>query len=209
MGDASLRFDNEMFARNMLLSSGKELMLTAGSSPYFSVLEDGGLLEGELRRGSDCRRPTQRGWHLSCLEYQPGGATDVSAAACSMVTTRLQARPESIRATYDAGAEVLLGCTEWSMPRLMSNPLPMEFSREGDTILQRFEEDDNVRVIHMAEGSSGAVGKAQSALGYCDRGRWDGDSLVDRDVKRRTGTTGQSWHTVRCQAAPDGALYAG
>jgi hypothetical protein len=175
MGDASLRFDNEMFARNMLLSSGKEVMLTAGSSPYFSVREGGGVLEASYdeevtaaaRRSAD---GIFRVWSTN-LEVRPrvGGRLFHGDYP-------LTSEAESIRATYDAGAEVLLGCTEWSMPRLMSNPLPMEFAREGDTILQRFEEDDNVRVIHMAEGSS-AGRQAQSALGY-SAGRWDGDSLV-------------------------------
>ena len=33
MGDSSLRSDREMFARNILLSNGKEVMMTAGSAP--------------------------------------------------------------------------------------------------------------------------------------------------------------------------------
>jgi hypothetical protein len=175
MGDASLRFDNEMFARNMLLSNGKEVMLTAGSSPYFSVREDGGLLEASYdeevtaaaRRSAD---GIFRVWSTN-LQQRPSAGGRLFHGDYPLTS-----EAESIRATYDAGAEVLLGCTEWSMPRLMSNPLPMEFAREGDTILQRFEEDDNVRVIHMAEGSS-ADQPVQLALGY-STGRWDGDSLV-------------------------------
>ena len=175
MGDASLRFDHEMFARNMLLSNGKEVMLTAGSRPYFSVREDSGLLEAEYDEevAAAARRSADgifRVWSTN-LDDRPSAGGRLFHG-----NYPLTSEAESIRAKYDTGAEVLLGCTEWSMPRLMSNPLPMEFTREGDTILQRFEEDDNVRVIHMADGSS-RDRQTQSALGY-STGRWDGDSLV-------------------------------
>ena len=175
MGDASLRSDNEMFARNMLLSNGKEVMLTAGSSPYFSVREEAGMLEASFdEEVTAAARHSAEGifrvWSTN-IERRPGAGGRLFHGDYPLTP-----EAERIRATYDAGAEVLLGCTEWSMPRLMSNPLPMEFVREGDTILQRFEEDDNVRVIHMADGS-GAAQQRQSALGY-STGRWDGDSLV-------------------------------
>ena len=77
----------------------------------------------------------------------------------------LNAAAKAKRAEYDAGDEALLGCTSWSMPRLMANPLPMEFLRDGDNIVQRFEENDSVRVIHMNSESSSAPDEF-SIFGY-------------------------------------------
>ncbi len=51
MGDSSLRSRPEMFARIMLLSHGKEVMLTAGASPQFTAQGAGGMC-------SDSRRST-------------------------------------------------------------------------------------------------------------------------------------------------------
>ena len=42
------------------------------------------------------------------------------------------------------------GCTPKGMPRLMSQPPPMEFIDHGDTILLRMEEYDTLRTIHMS-----------------------------------------------------------
>ena len=62
------------------------------------------------------------------------------------------------------------------MPRLMNNPLPIEFVQRGDNILLRFEEDDNERWIYMEQASQASTG-GPSLLGH-STGRWDGDSLV-------------------------------
>ena len=80
------------------------------------------------------------------------------------------------QAEYDAGDELLLGCTEWSMPRLVANPLPMEFVRSGDMILQRFEENDSVRQIHM-DAPTHTAPSEYVLLGF-STGRWDGSTLV-------------------------------
>ncbi len=117
---------------------------------------------------------------------------------------------EARRSEYDSGDASLLGCTEWSMPRLMSNPLPMEFVRRDDDILQRFEEDDNVRVIHMdpdaADGSDEYL-----VLGY-SVGRWDGETLVvettrvepDRLDNRGTPFSSAMHLLERFTPSPDG-----
>jgi len=175
MGDSSLRSRPEMFARNMLLSDGKEVMLTAGSKPHFTASGGGGMLEAEFdeeliaaaRQNAD---GIFRVWSTNIDERRSSGGR--------MLRGDYPVNAEAIekRAQYDAGDEALLGCTSWSMPRLMSNPLPMEFVRDGDTIAQRFEENDSVRVIHMNSASSGAPDEF-SIFGY-STGRWDGTSLV-------------------------------
>jgi hypothetical protein len=175
MGDTSLRSDREMFARNILLSDGKEVMMTAGSTPHFSATSGAGLLESEYdaeliaaaRRNAD---GVFRVWSTN-LEKQPFPGSIMFRRPLPM-TAEAAAR----RAEFDAADEVLLGCTEWSMPRLITSPLPMEFVRDGDVILQRFEENDNVRRIIMGAATHEAP-EENLLLGY-STGRWEGDTLV-------------------------------
>ena len=179
MGDSSLRSDREMFARNILLSDGKEVLMTAGSSPHFAASSGAGLLEAEYdeeliasaRRNAD---GIYRVWSTN-LEKPPFPGSIMFRRPMPM-TDEAAAR----RAEFDVGDEVLLGCTQWSMPRLITNPLPMEFVRDGDgsdgAILQRFEENDHVRRIHMAAATHEGP-KENLLLGY-STGRWDGDTLV-------------------------------
>ena len=175
MGDSSIRSDHEMFARNILLPNGKEVVLTAGSFPYFSVENDGDILEAvydedviaAARENAD---GIFRVW-----------STDVDNRSSDRLKMfdgnyPLLASATAARAGYDSGAQVLRGCTNWTMPRLMANPLPMEFLRSGENILQRFEEDDNVRTIHM-NGDDSESSVEPSALGY-STGRWVGETLI-------------------------------
>ena len=62
------------------------------------------------------------------------------------------------------------------MPRLMGNPLPMEFIRRNGDIVIRFEEDDNKRLIHMTT-APGMDSDAPTLLGN-SIGHWEGESLV-------------------------------
>jgi hypothetical protein len=175
LGDSSLRSRPEMFARNMLLASGKEVMLTAGSVPYFSSGNRGGMLEAEFDQDLiDAAIASADGifrvWTTD-IEQRPipgvrllDGAQPLTAAAAAL------------RAEYDASDEALLGCTGWSMPRIMSNPLPMEFVRDGEQIIQRFEENDSVRVIHMNAKLPDGPGEL-TTFGF-SAGRWDGSALV-------------------------------
>lgn len=175
MGDSSLRSRPEMFARNMLLSDGKEVMLTAGSMPHFTLQSTGVMLESEFddeliataRQSAD---GIFRVWSTNIDERPSSGGRMLRGAY------PLKAAAEAKRSEYDAGDEALLGCTSWSMPRLMTNPLPMEFVRNGETIVQRFEENDSVRVIYMNADPSSAPDEF-SIFGY-STGRWDGKSLI-------------------------------
>jgi len=175
MGDSSIRSDHEMFARNMLLGNGKEVMLTAGSKPHFSKVSEGGILEAEFdeeviaaaRENAD---GIFRVW-----------STDIDNRSSDRLKMfngdyPLLATAAAVRDAYDPGDQTLRGCTKWTMPRLMANPLPMEFVRSDGNILIRFEEDDNVRTVHM-NGDAQESSAELSALGY-STGRWEGETLV-------------------------------
>jgi hypothetical protein len=175
MGDSSIRSDHEMFARNMLLANGKEVVLTAGSKPYFSKADAVGVLEGEYDEAvAAAARENADG----IFRVWSTNIDDRSSDRLKMFDGNypLLATAVAVRDEYDHEDQVLRGCTKWTMPRLMANPLPMEFERSGENILLRFEEDDNVRVIRMG-GDDAAPPMNLSALGY-STGHWDGETLV-------------------------------
>ena len=206
LGDNSLRSRPEMFARNMLLANGEEVLLTAGSTPYFKT---GNVLAAEYDQA----------------------ATDAAIASADGIfrvwTTNIDERPtqsyaalrgpfplteeaEAIREAYDLHDESLLGCTGWSSPRITANPLPIELERDGDRILWRFEENDSLRVIHMDKDLSDAPDET-SAFGF-SVGRWEGDTLVfetvgitaDRLDNRGTPFSDQMTLVESLRAAEDG-----
>ena len=66
-------------------------------------------------------------------------------------------------------------CQAPGMPNAVLNPYPMEFVDQGEQIVQRIEEWDGVRTIHM-NADSARQGEA-SPLGF-SAGRWEGKTLV-------------------------------
>jgi hypothetical protein len=69
----------------------------------------------------------------------------------------------------------LLRCGTKGTPLIMISPLPMEFTRNGDTITMRLEEYDTVRTIHM---NPNAQAPAEHTLFGFSRGRFEGNTLV-------------------------------
>lgn len=174
-GDMSLRSRPEMFARNILLSNGKEVMMTNGSSPHFTSQGTGGMLESEyddelIAAAQKNADRIFRVWTTNIEVRSDSGSRLFSGQL------PLTADAAAKRSEYDASDEALLGCTSWSMPRLMANPLPMEFHRDGDKIVLQFEENDSVRIIHLQAEHSG-VPDESSIFGY-STGRWDGETFV-------------------------------
>ena len=175
MGDSSIRSDHEMFARNMLLANGKEVILTAGSTAYFSKADSVSVLEGVYDEAvAAAARENADG----IFRVWSTNIDDRSSDRLKMFDGNypLLATAVAVRDGYDHEDQVLRGCTKWTMPRLMANPLPMEFARSGENILLRFEEDDNVRVIYMT-GDDAEPTSNLSALGH-STGHWDRETLV-------------------------------
>ena len=102
----------------------------------------------------------------------------------------------------------------------MISPLPMEFTRVGDTIVMRLEEYDSVRTIHM---NPNAQAPAEHTLFGFSRGRFEGNTLVvetdhikagyfdhegtpmsDADQGRRALHAERRLHAARLHADDDG-----
>jgi len=180
LGEESLRDRPEMFAQNILLANGEEILLTLAASPYFSekdaavsrasgsfdervVVEARASADGIFRVWSSIRQDLVRVPDNSVFSSRDFDAYPYTA------------RGRQIRDQWDPGADFILGCTEWSMPRLMNNPLPFEFVRQGRDIVIIFEEDDNQRVVHLNAAMPAAV--QPSRMGF-SIGYWEGESLV-------------------------------
>ena len=180
LGDGSLRGRPEMFARNILLANGEEILLTLGASPYFSEKDaavakaSGSFDDGVAAKARASAEGIFRTWSSipRDLVMDPENSifTDRQLAAYPYT-----GRGRQIRDQWNPGADFILGCTEWSMPRLMQNPLPFEFVRQGKDIVINFEEDDNQRVVHMNVPMPAAVEPRR--MGY-STGYWEQQSLV-------------------------------
>jgi len=174
-GLESLRGRDEIFAYNLLLGSGTEVLLTTRSSRYFTRNGAGKLLASvyDEAAAAAARRDAEgifRVWSTNLDEIPHAGVRMFHG------NYPMTAEAEAKRLEWDAGNPTLLGCTEWNMPYLMFNPLPIQFVRDGEDILLRFEEDDNERVIYMNSDAANAFG-TNSLLGH-STGYWDDDSLV-------------------------------
>ncbi len=175
MGDESLRGQPEVFARNLLLSNGSEVLLTVGSTTYFSLAGEGQVLEPTY---DDDTERAARANADGIFRVWSSNLDEIPHSGSRMFNGNYPLTQEALakRLEWDLSDVVLLGCTEWRMPDLMGNPLPMEFVRQGDDILLRFEEDDNERLIYMNADPS-AVPGGHTLLGY-STGRWEGESLI-------------------------------
>lgn len=175
MGFPSVRGIEELFTTNLLLPDGREVLLTIQARTHFSLQGDGSLLESiydpeiiaSARRDAD---GIFRVWSTNLEERPAAGARMFNG------DYPLTSGAAAVRSGWNPGATTLLGCTEWSMPRLMQNPGPMEFVRQGDDVLMRFEEDDNVRLVHI-DTDRGNRPEEHSLMGY-STGHWEGETLV-------------------------------
>jgi hypothetical protein len=179
LGDRSLRGRPEMFARNILLASGEEVMLTLGARPWFSTRDNVALRAGSFDADAIATARAEangifRVWSRVKADLTTNNIAPFADRSLDRFPYTEQGR--QVRERWNPTAEFILGCTDWQMPRLMNNPLPIQFVQQGENILLVFEEDDNERLIHMSPDSSPADEPA-SLMGYSS-GHWEGTTLV-------------------------------
>ncbi len=174
-GEASRGDQPSIWAKNLLLEDGSEVLMALRTAPYFTA-ERTGFLESVYSEAveQEARQSAEgifRVWS-TVLE-------DPSRRLMFDGNYPLTESAEAIRANFDPVADTLLACWKKGMPNLMISPLPMEFVRRGDAILMRFEEDDAERLIRMS-GDADALA-THSLLGH-STGRWEGGILVVETV---------------------------
>jgi hypothetical protein len=172
-GLSSSRGRQEIFARNLLLPNGQEMLLQPNvaarwpegkNGRVITAVVDAGARQQALRTAEGIFRvwstplDDPRAWQMFT-----GGYALTPAASAKLA----QWNP------LDYESRI---CAPKSVPRVLNTPLPVEFVHRGGDIVLRIEEGDVERVIHMTpDGADGS--SAPSVLGR-SIGRWDGNTLV-------------------------------
>ncbi len=179
-GIASNRADEfAMMPVLMRLASGQNLILDEQQAGRFGLLEtfealagaavDDELAQAAIRDANGIFRVwTNRGW---IERYREWGQSVLP------LTDEARAAQE---AWYQPTDDLALQCVKAGMPEAQLNPFPIEFIEQGDNIVMRIEEWENVRTIYM-DGST-SEGQPASPLGY-SVGHWEGNTLVVRTDK--------------------------
>jgi hypothetical protein len=173
-GFPSRRYPDQMYANNLLLPDGREVLLDS-PQPYWTNDTIGiGLDITPGERGADRALGLFRVWSTDGKNFRESPE--------SLLTERARAAREE----WDpfAADNPFLGCTPKGMPGIMGQPNPIEFVDRGEQIVIRLEEFDTVRVVSMGEPPQRP--EPPTLLGH-SYGRWDGDSLVveTRDIDYR------------------------
>jgi len=173
-GQSSLRGLPEMFAQNMLLDNGEEVLLRAVSRPCWSAGLNGTLYERGVdeERADEGRRSANGIFRVWSPRFDDPDAYPLYSAGVGPLTAAAQA----LKAQWDPRNSPYMACQPKAMPYIMGTAYPLEFIQKGDDLLIRIEEFDTERVVDMdAERSS--VPDDYSRLGH-SRGHWDGETLI-------------------------------
>jgi hypothetical protein len=170
-GEAALRRANGLYARNMLLATGEEVLLSIGITPRWTDPDTGALLES---RFDDSVAATARRAADGIFRVWSTVLDDPASFPLFKGGYPLTQVASRRKAAWDASDVVQLGCAAKGMPALMITPYPIEFVRRDGDIVIRFEEDDAERLIMMG----GTADDASPSLLGRSRGRWDGSTLV-------------------------------
>ena len=174
-GEASRGDEPAMWAKNLLLEGGSEVVMALNAGPYFTA-ERTGFLEAAYSEATEqeARQSAEGIFRVWSTVLEDPARRSMFDGNYPMTEAA-----EAVQARFDPVAATLLACWKKGMPHLMVSPLPMEFVRRGDDILMRFEEDDAERLIHMSEDAAPAA--THTLMGH-STGRWEGGVLVVETV---------------------------
>jgi hypothetical protein len=174
-GESSTRGRPELFARNLMLSDGREVLISALSRPRWTKGDPSRLFEpvfdqsgvGQARRDAD---GIFRVWTTVF------GDTDSFPLIPPGAEYPLTEKGVELKAAWNPRTSPYILCGTKGMPYVMVTPYPIKFERRGNDIAVRFEEFDILRIIHMEEDHV-PESESFSPQGY-SIGRWEGNSLV-------------------------------
>jgi hypothetical protein len=170
-GAPSVRGRNEILANSLLLSSGYEF--TFGSARAHFPEGKSGRIVGRAAIEADVAAATAKADGI--FRVWSTNMADPAAFPMFKGGYPLTAAGRAGLAQWNPRDNSLLRCGTKGTPLIMISPLPMEFTREGDTIVLRLEEYDTVRTIHM---NPNAVAPPEHTLLGFSRGRFEGNVLV-------------------------------
>ncbi len=167
-GYPTLRPSQDMLIHNLLTSDGREVLVNISAEPRWSDIVSGG--QGVWLTAGTAEDKVGDIFRVWSTSFGPQGTFGNFYETDYPLTDIARASSDAWDPTVDVTAR---GCEPKGMPLIMSQPYPIEFVDQGDTIVLRIEEYDTVRTIHMGEGQTPAT----SILGH-STGRWDGNTLV-------------------------------
>ncbi len=194
-GNPSRLGRNTMEVTNMLLPSGIELLLLNPNLPnrWSDELLGTGFVAIDADKAEAAGETAQGIFRVWNLAFE--GDSDIGALWNDDYP--LTAEASAAQAAWNPGTDnPLASCIPPGMPTTMSGPYPSEFVQDGDDIVLRIEEFDNVRTIHMG-AEAGTPGGPATSLGY-SVGRWEGQTLL-------VTTTNISWPWFDRRGVPQSA----
>jgi len=171
-GNPARRDANSLFVRNILLPTGREIVLGGNARWSNDTLRGSELLQA---REGDASRPDlglYRTWSTGSVNgvLFPEAVTANFDFGRYPLTTAARAR----LASFDfASDDPTRDCTPKGMPTIMEQPYPMEIVNRGDTIELLIEEYDTRRVVRMRPTGVSTAGPLGVSVG-----RWEGSTLV-------------------------------
>jgi hypothetical protein len=200
-GNPARRDANNIFVRNILLPSGREIVLGGSARWSNDTLRGSELLAAREGDGSRPELGLFRTWSTGSVN----GVLFPEAVQANFDFSRYPLTPAA-RAALDAfdfaTDDPTVNCTPKGMPTIMEQPYPMEIVDRGDTIELLIEEYDTRRVVHLrGPGVAAASTAPPSPLGH-SVGRYEGTTLV-------VTTTRSSWghfDSVGIPLSPDAVL---
>lgn len=166
-GFPSRRFPDQMYANNLLLPDGREILLDSPVARWTN---------NTIGSGSDVT-PGQRSADQSLGLFRVWSTDGRFLGFGQSVENLLTDQAKSIREEWDPFStdNPFTGCTAKGMPLIMQQPNPIEFVNRGSEIVLRMEEYDAVRVIAMNDPATEVVPPRLLGHSY---GRWEADTLV-------------------------------
>lgn len=172
-GESSTRGRPEMFAQNLLMENGQEVLLSARSEPRWPEGLRGDVFQATVDEAvaEEARRTADGMFRVWSTVFNDPESFPLYGAGVSSLTESAQV----LKARFDPVTSPYLGCGPRGIPYLMTNPYPFEFVKQGENILLLTELYNSERVIHMDVEHSATA--PYSLLGY-SIGFWEGDTLI-------------------------------
>lgn len=168
------RNKNAIFLRNFMLADGREWLASGSVEPRWSSSLVGAAAGNPQLEPSNDGLGIFKVWSLDETTLAPVGPPRPLWNDSYPLTDMAR----EAQATWGRGVEnPYVNCRN-GMPAIMDSPIPMEFVRQGEDILLRFEELDARRVIFMGDTAQSRP-VIPGPYGH-STGRWDGESLVVR-----------------------------
>jgi Family of unknown function (DUF6152) len=165
----------EMFLQNILLPTGKELLLWVSAKPRWSKEQVNDFAFWRQSKG-DASHPELGIFRVWSSSLALPNLFGLGANEADNYPLTSAARDAVERFKHDGKNLVAQGCVPKGMPLMMEQPYPLEFARDGKDVVIHMEEYDALRRIHMDRDEPPADA-ALSPLGY-SVGHWEGTTLV-------------------------------